>query len=517
MLFIELVIVVALILLNGVLAMAELAVVSARRARLQAMINRQVVGARRALALASEPGKFLSTVQIGITLNGILSDAFSGATLGQRLAQWFAAVGMAPGIAEIAGVGLVVATITYVSLIVGELVPKQIALRDPERIAVRVAPAMTALATIASPVVWLLDISGRSVLRMLGYGREAQHQITDDEIKTLIAEAETAGVIEPSERAMIAGVMRLGDRPVRAVMTPRRDVDMVDLSADPESTRRTILESIHSRLPVYDGVPDEMLGVLQAKDLLEAYLRDEPPDLRACVRPAPNVPDTADALDVLEVIKAALVHMALIHLNTATFKAWSPMRISWKRSWAISGRRKASRMPVRRKDGSWLIAGSMPVDEMAERLDVAIPLERSYHTAAGFALDRLGHLPQIGESFDTQGWRFEIVDMTAVASTRSWRRVSQLRGGGRRIERRSGAAECGPLPHPLVGGAPLVMGEVLEIGTGGQLPRFLREDNAIQFRFLVRRGEIRTTHMGGVDRPAASGGFGEPLNLTTRL
>jgi magnesium and cobalt exporter, CNNM family len=411
MLFIELVIVVALILLNGLLAMAELAVVSARRARLQALINRQVVGARRALALASEPGKFLSTVQIGITLNGILSGAFSGATLGQRLAQWFAAVGMAPGIAEIAGVGLVVAAITYVSLIVGELVPKQIALRDPERIAVRVAPAMTALATIASPVVWLLDISGRSVLRLLGYGREAGHGITDDEIKTLIAEAETAGVIEPSERAMIAGVMRLGDRPVRAVMTPRRDVDMVDLSADPESIRRTILESIHSRLPVYDGVPDEMLGVLQAKDLLEAYLRDEPPDLRACVRPAPNVPDTADALDVLEVIKAALVHMALIHDEYGHFQGVVTNADILEAIVGVFRTAESEPDAVQRKDGSWLIAGSMPVDEMAERLDVTIPLERNYHTAAGFALDRLGHLPQIGESFDTQGWRFEIVDI----------------------------------------------------------------------------------------------------------
>ena len=218
-------------------------------------------------------------------------------------------------------------------------------------------------------------------------------------------------MIEPSERAMIAGVMRLGDRPVRAVMTPRRDVDMVDLSADPESTRRTILESIHSRLPVYDGVPDEMLGVLQAKDLLEAYLRDEPPDLRACVRPAPNVPDTADALDVLEVIKAALVHMALIHDEYGHFQGVVTNADILE---AIVGDfRTAESEPdaVRRKDGSWLIAGSMPVDEMAERLDVAIPLERSYHTAAGFALDRLGHLPQIGESFDTQGWRFEIVDI----------------------------------------------------------------------------------------------------------
>jgi putative hemolysin len=214
MLFFELLIVVALILLNGVLAMAELAVVSSRRARLQALINREVVGARRALALASDPGRFLSTVQIGITLNGVLSGAFSGATLGQRLVQWFVAVGLSPAIAEIVGVGLVVAAITYVSLIVGELVPKQIALRDPERVAVRLAPAMTLLAKVASPAVWLLDVSGRLVLRALGYGRQVEQRVTDEEIKTLIAEAETAGVIEPSERAMIAGVMRLGDRPV---------------------------------------------------------------------------------------------------------------------------------------------------------------------------------------------------------------------------------------------------------------------------------------------------------------
>ena len=278
MLFFELLIVVALILLNGVLAMAELAVVSSRRARLQALVNREVLGARRALALASDPGRFLSTVQIGITLNGVLSGAFSGATLGQRLVQWFVAVGLSTASAEIVGVGLVVAAITYVSLIVGELVPKQIALRDPERVAVRLAPAMTLLAKVASPAVWLLDVSGRLVLRALGYGRQVEQRVTDEEIKILIAEAETAGVIEPSERAMIAGVMRLGDRPVRAVMTPRRDVDMVDLSADPATIRRALLESAHSRLPVHDGAPDDMLGVLQAKDLLEAYLRGEGPD-----------------------------------------------------------------------------------------------------------------------------------------------------------------------------------------------------------------------------------------------
>src|ERR671925_602037 len=227
MLFIEVAIVVALILLNGLLALAELAIVSSRRARLQAL-----------------------------------------------------------------GVRLVVAVITYFSLVIGELVPKQIALRNPEKIAVRVAPAMTALATIASPIVSFLDVSGRAVLSALGYRARPEHRVTDEEIRSLMAEAETAGVIEPGERAMIARVMRLGDLPVRAIMTPRREVDMIDLTADPDDIRRTIVESVHSRLPAHAGTLEEMLGVVQAKDLLDAYLRGERPDIRAQLRPAPNVPDT---------------------------------------------------------------------------------------------------------------------------------------------------------------------------------------------------------------------------------
>ena len=207
-----------------------------------------------------------------------------------HLAEWFVDLGLPKGIAEALGVGLVVAVITYFSLVIGELVPKQIALRDPEKIAVRVAPAMTGLATIASPIVSFLDFSGRAVLRALGYRERPEHRVTDDEIRSLMAEAETAGVLEPGERAMIAGVMRLGDRPVRAIMTPRREVDMIDLTADPEDIRRTIVESVHSRLPAHAGTPEEMLGVVQAKDLLDAYLRGERPDIREQVRPAPNVP-----------------------------------------------------------------------------------------------------------------------------------------------------------------------------------------------------------------------------------
>ncbi|MGZ3294525.1 MAG: hemolysin family protein [Xanthobacteraceae bacterium] len=413
MLYIELAIVIVLIFVNGLLALAELAIVSSRRARLRALVDREVVGARRALALASDPGRFLSTVQIGITLVGVLSGAFSGATLGLRLADWLVQLGLRSGIAEAVGVGLVVAVITYFSLVIGELVPKQIALRNPEKIAVRVAPAMTAMARIASPVVSFLDISGRAVLRALGYQAQAEHRVTDEEIRTLMAEAETAGVIEPGERAMIAGVMRLGDRPVRAVMTPRREVDMIDLTDDPDDIRRKIVETVHSRLPVHVGTPEEMLGVIQAKDLLDAYLRDERPDIRSQVRPGANVPDTADALDVVDVIKGSPVHMALVHDEYGHFQGVVTNADILE---AIVGEFRTDEGPVepdavQRDDGSWLIAGSMPVDEMADRLSIAVPQERSYHTAAGFMLNHLGYLPDVGESFDSQGWRFEVVDL----------------------------------------------------------------------------------------------------------
>jgi putative hemolysin len=413
MVYIETVVVFALILFNGVLAMAELAVVASRRARLQALADRNVHGAHQALALASNPGRFLSTVQIGISLIGVLSGAFSGATLGVRLAQWLLALGVPPVAAEIVGVGLVVAAITYVSLVAGELVPKQIALREPEKIAARVAPAMTVLARVASPAVWLLDVSGRLMLRAFGYRAQPAHRVTDDEIRTLIAEAETAGVIEPGERAMITGVMRLGDRPVRAVMTPRREVDMINLSDDPDVVRKAIIASVHSRLPVYEGSPEEMLGVLQAKDFLDAHLKGDRPEVRDHVRPAPIIPDTADALDVVDVIKESPVHMALIHDEYGNFQGVVTNADILE---AIVGDFRTDEGPVepdavRREDGSWLIAGKMPADEMADRLAITIPQERSYHTAAGFVLNQLGHLPEVGEQFESQGWRFEIADL----------------------------------------------------------------------------------------------------------
>ncbi len=413
MLFLELAIVAALIVVNGLLSMSELAIVSSRPARLKTMVDRGVTGSRRALALASNPGRFLSTVQIGITLVGILSGAFSGATLGLRLTEWLVSIGLSPGFANALGVGAVVTIITYASLIIGELVPKQIALRNPEAVAVKVAPAMTLIAKIGSPLVWLLDASGRAVLRITGHKASPEGRVTDEEIRTIIQEAETAGVIEPAERKMISGVMRLGDRPVKGVMTPRTEVDWIDLTEIEAIIREKIIQTEHSRLPVADGEVDAMVGVVETRELLAAMLERRPLDVASHVRRAPVVPDNADALDMLETLRTAEVPMALVHDEYGHFEGIvTPADLLE----AIAGVfrsdvRETEPAAVRREDGSWLLAGFMPADEMADLLGIPLPQERQYETVAGFLLSQLQHLPAVGEIVDVNHWRFEVVDM----------------------------------------------------------------------------------------------------------
>ncbi|HEV7251779.1 MAG TPA: hemolysin family protein [Mesorhizobium sp.] len=413
MVYVEIAVVVALVFLNGMLAMSELAVVSSRPARLKALQEKNVRGSTRALTLNADPGRFLSTVQIGITLVGVLSGAFSGATLGQRLALTLRDWGVSGGLADALGVGLVVAAITYGSLIVGELVPKQIALRNPEGIATRVAPAMTILAKVGAPLVWLLDVSGSALLRLLGQRGGSEEKVTDEEIKMLVAEAESAGVLESDERRMIAGVMRLGDRAVRGVMTPRTEVDWVNLQADPETIRGMLLETQHSRLPVGDGDVDSMVGVIHTRAALAAMLEGRPLDVRALIAEAPITLDQADALDVLATLRESDVPMALVHDEYGHFEGIvTPADILE----AITGVFRADLdedepWSTQREDGSWLIAGYMPADEMAELLRIELPEDRDYETAAGFALAELHHLPNAGETFEAQGWKFEVVDL----------------------------------------------------------------------------------------------------------
>uniref|UniRef100_A0A9E8A0R2 Hemolysin family protein n=1 Tax=Bosea sp. NBC_00436 TaxID=2969620 RepID=A0A9E8A0R2_9HYPH len=408
----EILIVVALTIVNGLLSMSELAVVSSRSARLKVLSDQGSKGAATALRLAEDPGRFLSTVQIGITLVGVLSGAFSGATLGARLSEWLGTHGFSQSASDTLGVGIVVVVITYLSLILGELVPKQVALRDPERVAARVAPAMAFLSKIGAPIVFLLDVSGKAVLRLLGQKGETEEKVTEEEVRTIIAEAETAGVLERDEREMIAGVMRLADRSARALMTPRREVDVIDLEDSAEEIRTQLRATRRSRLPVQDGEADAIVGVLLVKDLIEFLQAGDTQDLRALVQEAPIVMDTADSLHVLREIRSSRVHMALVFDEYGHFEGIiTPGDVLEAIIGAFQEEEEDEPTIVTRADGSYLVAGWMQVDEFSHELGIPIPRDADFQTVAGFILAEMNHLPNVGESFDKGHWRFEVVDL----------------------------------------------------------------------------------------------------------
>jgi putative hemolysin len=393
--------------------LSELAVVSARLPRLRALAATSHPGATKALALASDPGRFLSAVQIGITLIGIINGAYSGETFGWQAAEHLRDIGVPSSVAGPLGYGIVIVVITYLSVIIGELVPKNLALRNAERIACLVAPFMSAVAVAAKPAVWLLDASTRLVFRLLGQSTESAHRVTDEEIQALILEAETSGVLESGERELIAGVMRLADRAVVGLMTPRTDVDWIDISASEETIRQRLTTTPHSRLPVGEGSSDALIGVVQTHELLLDLLRGERLDVRAHIRHAPIVPETMDALDVLALLRDADVPMALIHDEYGDFEGLvTPADILE----AIAGAFKSDtaeldQQAVERADGSWLLSGAMPVDEMAHKIGLDLPSQRAYETVAGFVLAHLLHLPKVGESVIARGWTFEVVDL----------------------------------------------------------------------------------------------------------
>ena len=408
----EVLIVLALILLNGALALSELAIVSARPARLRPLVEAGDRGAAKALDLAADPGRFLSTVQIGITLVGVLSGALSGATLGLRLAGWLAERGVDPQWASTLGVGGVVVLLTYLSLIVGELVPKQVALKDPEGVARRVAPAMALLSRVASPIVWVLDASGRGVLHLLGRGGDERTGVTDEEVRVILSEAHYEGVIEGAEREMLSGVMRLADRSARGLMTPRRDVEMLAVDAPGEATLEAIRAFARPRLPVYDPETDEVLGVLYVTDAFAALSRGEPLDLRRLLREVPVVFESADALDVIDILRKAQNHMGLVYDEYGGFQGIITTGDILE---AITGtfREEAEDEPAmhEREDGSLLVSGWMAADEFTERLGLSRDLAGDYETVAGLVLNQLHRLPQLGDQVEAEGWRFEVLDL----------------------------------------------------------------------------------------------------------
>ena len=404
----------ALIALNGLLSMSELAIVSARDARLKAMAKAGSGGAKCALDLAAEPGRFLSTVQIGITLIGILAGAYSGASLGQPVAQRLALIGLDPETAQSVGFGLVIFVTTFASLVIGELVPKQFALRNPEAIAAIVARPMGWLSKLTAPVVWLLDRTSALIFKLLGLNRETKNVVTAEELHLVVAEAQSAGVLEESERAIISGIVRLADRPVREVMTPRTDIDWIDINCTREQIRSALAETPHSRIPVAQGSVDNIIGVVSTRDMLTAMLDGQQLDLNQLTRSAPVIPDLMDAMDALAVLRSAEVPLALVHDEYGHLDGIvTPGSILSALAGAFAHDMDEGDEPpcIEREDGSWLVSGSANADLLSDRIGVSMPGERDYSTVAGCALSVLKKIPETGETFKFDGFRFEIVDM----------------------------------------------------------------------------------------------------------
>ncbi len=410
----DVIIIAGLILLNGLFAMSELAIVSARPARLKLLVDRGSLGARAAMGLASDPGKFLSTVQIGITLVGIIAGAYSGASLGGPTAERLVALGLPERFAEETGFAIVIALTTYFSLVIGELVPKQVALRAAEKIAVIAAPPMVLVARATAPVVWLLDRSSALLLRVIGVRHKGEHALTADELQMVIAEATRSGVIEEDERQIMTGIMRLADRPVRELMTPRTELDTIDRRATEADVRAILKESPHSLLPVADGSPDNIVGVVKVRDVQAVLLAGKRLQVARLMKKAEILPDQLDAMDALRILQQSDVSMALVHDEYGNLEGVvTPADLLS----AIVGNFVSHQddgdapMIVEREDGSLLMAGALPADALADRLDIDLPDDRDYATAAGYVLSVLKRLPEEGEHFTAQDWRFEVVDM----------------------------------------------------------------------------------------------------------
>jgi putative hemolysin len=410
----DVVVIAALILVNGVFAMSELAIVSARTSQLRLAAKHGSASARAAIQLASEPGKFLSTVQFGITLIAIIAGAFSGSSLGGPLGERLLALGVPDRYAAEAGFALAIALTTYVSLVVGELVPKQLALRAAFPIALVMSRPMALLAKVAAPFVWLLDRSSASILRLIGVRHRGEHGLTAEELQMIFAEATRTGAIEEDERAILSGVMKLSNRPVRGMMTPRTEIDWLDVGADEAEIRAALARSPHSLLPVAEGSIDKMAGVVKARDVLALLLDKQPADLRQVMRKAEVIPDQLDTMDALRLLQQSDVPLAMVHDEYGHFEGIvTPADLLEAIAGSFASHQDEGEGPLltERADGSLLVSGAMPVDQLAERLAIELPDPRDFATAAGYALWVLKALPAEGEAFEEKGWRFEVVDM----------------------------------------------------------------------------------------------------------
>lgn len=409
----EVALIVALIVFNGILAGSELAIVSARKVRLQQRAANGDAGAASALALGEQPNRFLSTVQIGITLVGILAGAFGGATVAETLDDWLAERGIAENWAGPMAVALVVLGITYLSLIVGELVPKRLALAHPERVASTVARPMNVLSVVAAPAVAMLSLSTEAVLRVLRLNRVSDDAVTEEELRMLIQQGADAGVIDETEQEMAFAVLRLGDRTIADIMTPRTEVSWIDAADGIEAILQQVAEGPHDRFPVCLRGADDVLGVVAVKELFAATRKGPVTDIRAVMRPALFIPESASVLTALERFREGgpfgivideyggmagvatltdLIEVVVGDLPETPGETDAPI---------VAG-----------PEGSWLVDGRVSTERWRELLGLReLPRQGEYQTLAGFVMEQLGHVPATGTSFEALGYRFVVVDM----------------------------------------------------------------------------------------------------------
>jgi putative hemolysin len=404
----EIIFIFLLVVANGVFAMAEIAVVSSRKARLRTRSEDGDRGAAVALELAESPNDFLSTVQIGITLVGILAGVFGGATLAEELGARFNAVSWIAPHGESVGLALVVLAITYLSLVIGELVPKRIALTKPERIAAAMSPFMRGLARLARPAVWFLSVSTSAVVKVLRIPVSNEPSVTEEELTSMLELGRKTGEFLPAEEEMIKGVFALADRSASAIMTPRHEVIWLDLTRPADELQRLIVESGKSRFPAAEGNLDRFVGVIAVKDLIAGCFAGAPVDLRAAVRQPLVFPETTSALQILHDFQSRKAELGIVvdvyggHEGIVTV-ADLAMR--------VLGVDEDEQALVRREDGSWLVDAMMNFADFAEKIGLRVDDETEHDTVAGFVLARLGRLPRVADRFEANGYRFEIVDM----------------------------------------------------------------------------------------------------------
>ncbi len=414
---VEILIIFLLLLANGFFAMSEIAVVSARRARLQQRLEEGNARAAEALALAENPDDFLSTVQVGITLIGILAGAFGGATVARYLTALWANIPPLAPYSGALGLALVVALITYFSLVIGELAPKRLALSAPERIAIAVAGPMRRLARAVAPLVWLLSTSTDLLMRLLGFRPGSEPAVTEEEIRVMIAQGAQAGVLTRAETEVVQNVFRLADRTVSSVMTPRLDIVWLDADDDPDQIRCKVADSGFSRFPVCQGGLDDVVGIVEAKALLVCQWEGAPLSLRAVMRPPQFVPEAASAVSLLSLFQESGLHCALVVDEYGSVQGLVTLHDVLRAALGDVTEAEPGEEPlaVQREDGSWLLDGRLSADDFRSLLGISGDLpgeeEGAYETLGGFVMMHLGRIPEVADHFQWSGLRFEVVDM----------------------------------------------------------------------------------------------------------